>query len=244
MIYESQILKKGGSGMGRRVQRYGLAVLILTLLLGSAAHAASPDTIINQATAALREMAAEPDAATMASLIKEARGVAIFPSVVKAGIFLGGKYGEGLVLQRDQETGAWYGPSFVTMKGVSYGLQFGVQSTALVLVINNDEGMERFRGAQEFTLGGDIGIAAGPMGRQAGASTDVQLKSAIYSYSMSKGLFAGFSLEGAIIETDHDANRDYWGNAFSPEKILELAANDSRVEVLVHELERLMDQGR
>ena len=61
---------------------------------------------------------------------------------------------------------------------------------------------------------------------------------------MSKGLFAGFSLEGAIIETDHDANRDYWGNAFSPEKILELAANDSRVEVLVHELERLMDQGR
>ncbi|NLY31010.1 MAG: lipid-binding SYLF domain-containing protein [Firmicutes bacterium] len=230
--------------MNRLVKRFGLALLVVSLLVGPAAYAASPETIISQSTAALRDMAVEPDAGAMVSLLKEARGVAIFPSVVKAGIFLGGKYGEGLVLQRDQETGTWYGPSFITMKGVSYGLQFGVQSTALVLVINNDEGMERFRGSQEFTLGGDIGIAAGPIGRQAGASTDVQLKSAIYSYSMSKGLFAGFSLEGAIIETDHDANRNYWGRASSPEDILEFPAEGSKIKPLVDELERLMTQSK
>ena len=148
------------------------------------------------------------------------------------------------MLQRDQATGTWYGPSFITMKGVSYGLQFGVQSTALVLVINNDEGMEQFRGSQEFTLGGDIGIAAGPIGRQAGASTDVQLKSAIYSYSMSKGLFAGFSLEGAIIETDHEANRAYWQRTLSPEEILEFPAEGSKIKPLVDELERLMAQSK
>ncbi|NLY51646.1 MAG: lipid-binding SYLF domain-containing protein [Firmicutes bacterium] len=230
--------------MNRQVKRFALTVLIVSLLVGSAAYAASPETIISQSTAALRDMAVEPDAGAMVSLLKEARGVAIFPSVVKAGIFLGGKYGEGLVLQRDQATGTWYGPSFITMKGVSYGLQFGVQSTALVLVINNDEGMEQFRGSQEFTLGGDIGIAAGPIGRQAGASTDVQLKSAIYSYSMSKGLFAGFSLEGAIIETDHEANRAYWQRTLSPEEILEFPAEGSKIKPLVDELERLMAQSK
>ena len=228
--------------MNRKVSSFALIVLIVSLLVGSTVSAASPETIISQSIAALQEMAVEPDASAMVSLLREARGVAIFPSVVKAGIFLGGKYGEGLVLQRDQATGRWYGPSFVTMKGVSYGLQFGVQSTALVLVINNDEGMERFRGSQEFTLGGDIGIAAGPLGRQAGASTDVQLKSAIYSYSMSKGLFAGFSLEGAIIETDHDANRTYWGRAVLPEDILATPAAGSKIQPLIDELERLMAQ--
>ncbi|HHV94086.1 MAG TPA: lipid-binding SYLF domain-containing protein [Firmicutes bacterium] len=228
--------------MNRQVGRVGFAVLIIGLLIGSAAWAASPETIISQSITALQDMAVEPDAGTMVSLLKEARGVAIFPSVVKAGIFLGGKYGEGLVLQRDPATGSWCGPSFISMKGVSYGLQFGVQSTALVLVINNDEGMERFRGSQEFTLGGDIGIAAGPIGRQAGASTDVQLKSAIYSYSMSKGLFAGFSLEGAIIETDHDANRTYWGRAVLPEDILATPAAGSKIQPLIDELERLMAQ--
>jgi len=175
-------------------------------------------------------------------LLQRAKGVAIFPSVVKAGIFLGGKYGEGLVIQRDPNTGSWYGPSFITMKGVSYGLQFGVQSTALVLVINNEQGMESFRGSQKFTLGGDIGIAAGPVGRQAGASTDVELKSAIYSYSISKGLFAGISLEGAIIETDDSVNELYWGRPMYPQRILDTNAIDARVRPLLEELDELMQK--
>jgi lipid-binding SYLF domain-containing protein len=129
------------------------------------------------------------------------------------------------------------------MKGISYGLQFGVQSTALVLVINNEKGMESFRGTQRVTLGGDIGVAAGPVGRQAGASTDVDLQAAIYSYSISKGIFAGFSLEGAVIEADEDANEAYWGRTMGPKEILGIEATDDRVESLLRELEKLMAMG-
>ncbi len=227
--------------MARKTMTIILSLVIFSLLIGvSIAQAASPETRISESIATLREMADEPDAKTMAMLLQKGKGVAIFPSVVKAGIFLGGKYGEGLVMQRDPQNGNWYGPSFIKVKGVSYGLQFGVQSTALVLVVNNAEGMESFQGLQKFTLGGDIGIAAGPVGRQAGASTDVELKSAIYSYSISKGLFAGLSLEGAIIETDDEANKLYWGKPMHPQEILDRKATDSRVRPLLKELDDLM----
>ena len=229
--------------MTRKSIQMLLTLVILSLLVGgSLVSAASPDTRISESIATLREMADEPDAKAMASLLREAKGVAIFPSVVKAGVLLGGKYGEGLVIERDPESGTWFGPSFVTMKGVSYGLQFGVQSTALVLVINNEEGMQSFRGSKKFTLGGDIGIAAGPIGRQAGASTDVELKSAIYSYSISKGFFAGLSLEGAIIETDDSANKLYWGKPMHPEEALDTRAKDSRMNPLLEELGKLMEK--
>jgi len=229
--------------MTRKSIQMLLTLAILSLLVGgSLVSAASPDTRISESIATLREMADEPDAKAMASLLREAKGVAIFPSVVKAGVLLGGKYGEGLVIERDPESGTWFGPSFVTMKGVSYGLQFGVQSTALVLVINNEEGMQSFRGSKKFTLGGDIGIAAGPIGRQAGASTDVELKSAIYSYSISKGFFAGLSLEGAIIEIDDSANKLYWGKPMHPEEALHTRAKDSRMKPLLEELGKLMEK--
>ncbi len=218
-------------------------VILMSLVLAPVVNAASPSARISESISVLQAMAAEPDAKTMASLLRKAKGVAIFPAVIKAGVFLGGKYGEGLVVQRNQEDGTWYGPSFINMKGVSYGLQFGVQSTALVLVINNDKGMESFRGTQKVTLGGDIGVAAGPIGRQAGASTDVDLQAAIYSYSISKGIFAGFSLEGAVIETDEAANEAYWGRSILPEEILSIEANDARTEKLIRELERLIASG-
>ncbi|NMB47183.1 MAG: lipid-binding SYLF domain-containing protein [Firmicutes bacterium] len=227
--------------MSQKTIKFLLSMVIVSLVMGApAATAASPDTLIGESITTLREMADEPDAKTMANWMQKARGVAIFPSVVKAGVFLGGKYGEGLVIQRDPRTGSWYGPNFISIKGVSYGLQFGVQSTALILVINNEEGMESFRGSQKFTLGGDIGIAAGPVGRQAGASTDVELKSAIYSYSISKGFFAGLSLEGAIIEAVDGTNREYWGKAMYPQEILDTKASDSRVRLLLKELDDLM----
>ncbi len=218
-------------------------ILVCLLAWTPVASGASPGARITESIETLQEMAQEPDAKAMATLLQKAQGVAIFPSVIKAGVFLGGKYGEGLVIQRNQEDGTWYGPSFVTMKGVSYGVQFGVQSTALVLVINNEKGMESFRGTQRVTLGGDIGVAAGPVGRQAGASTDVDLQAAIYSYSISKGIFAGFSLEGAVIEADENANHVYWGREIGPREILEIEATDSRMEALLEELDKLMARG-
>ncbi len=232
--------------MAKRLRTLGTCfslILVFLLVWLPVASAASPRIRISESISTLQEMATEPDAKAMAALLQKAQGVAIFPSVIKAGVFLGGKYGEGLVVQRNQEDGTWYGPSFISMKGISYGLQFGVQSTALVLVINNEKGMESFRGTQRVTLGGDIGVAAGPVGRQAGASTDVDLQAAIYSYSISKGIFAGFSLEGAVIEADEDANEAYWGRTMGPKEILGIEATDDRVESLLRELEKLMAMG-
>lgn len=99
--------------------------------------------------------------------------------------------GEGVVLRHDPETGKWYGPSFMNITRMSYGLQIGFQPTALLLVISNKAGMEHSYG-DTVKLGADVSVAAGPVGRSAGAATDANLKASIYSYSISKGMFGEF----------------------------------------------------
>jgi lipid-binding SYLF domain-containing protein len=218
----------------------------LTLAFGLAALAVYPapasaktvnDRLVS-ATKAVREMSTQKDVETMADLVKSAKGVVIIPSYVKAAIGLGGAYGEGVVLRHDTSTGRWYGPSFMNIAGASYGLQIGVQSTALLLVITNQRGMERFYG-DKVKLGADIDIAAGPVGRSAGAATDVNLKASIYSYSMSKGLFAGLSLGGAVMSTDEKANTSYWGAKYNPRMILDKPAEASNVQPLLAALNEL-----
>lgn len=223
---------------------------ILTLCLAAAlvaglagvALAAGPVARLGEAAAVLQEMKAKSDVTAMARLVKEAKGVAIFPSVLKAGIVLGGRYGEGLLLRHDSRTGTWSGPYFIELKGVSYGPQLGVQSTALVLVITNDRGMEGFTG-DKVTLGGEFSVAAGPVGRQAGAATDVDLKASIYSYSISKGLFAGASLEGAVIQADEAANKEYWGAVLTADQILAQKAGANAAN-LVKELSALLAEAK
>ncbi len=210
--------------------------VFLCIAITGVAAAKTPAEIIDESILVLEEMTAQYDVAAMAGLVKQAKGVAIFPSVLKAGFVLGGRYGEGLVLRRDNDN--WYGPYFVTIKGVSYGLQVGVQSTALVMVINNERGLQSFTG-DKVTLGGEVSVAAGPLGRQAGAATDTDFKAEIYSYSMSKGAFAGMSLEGSIIEAAKGANLDYWGSDLTVEQIFKKKATDSRIKELVAELNNL-----
>jgi lipid-binding SYLF domain-containing protein len=193
---------------------------------------ASTEGRIRDCARAVREMSRERDSDTMRDLLRSSHGVAIFPSVVKAGLGIGGKYGEGILLRHDPHTDRWYGPSFVNVAGLSWGLQIGVQSTALVLVINNRPGIEAFEG-DKITLGADVAVAAGPVGRRAEAGTDSSLKASIYSYSMSKGLFAGLSLEGAVISTEHDTNRAYWGRKMSVQEILSHRASGSKMAPLL-----------
>ncbi|MBO8127312.1 MAG: lipid-binding SYLF domain-containing protein, partial [Firmicutes bacterium] len=203
--------------------------------------AKSPKAVIDEAVLVLEEMFDQKDAAACGYLLKRAKGVAVFPSVIKAGLMLGGRYGEGLLLKRDDK-GNWYGPYFVTIKGVSYGLQIGVQSAALLMVITNERGMESFTG-DKVTLGGEVGVAAGPLGRQAAAATDLDLEASIYSYSMTKGAFAGMSMEGSVIEPDEEANESYWGKVLTPAEILSTRAKDARIAELLAEIEGLMDKG-
>ena len=140
------------------------------------------------------------------ALLHDARGVAIIPNVVKAGLLFGGRFGRGVVLPRRLD-GTWGEPVFVTLAGGGFGLQAGVQSTDVVLVFKTGHSLDRIlRGGSKLTLGGDVGVAAGPLGRQAAAATDAQLRAEIYSYSRSRGLFAGVSLEGAALMSDVEAN--------------------------------------
>ena len=221
-----------------------LALALCLLALGAAAAlASSPQERNRDCTKVLREMAKENDSGAMADLIRSAKGVAIFPSVVKAGLVFGGKYGEGLILRRDPGTGRWFGPSFLNVAGASWGLQIGVQSTALVLVITNDRGMEGFVG-DKVTLGGDLSVAAGPVGRNAEAGTDSSLTASIYSYSMSKGLFAGLSLEGAVVSTEYDTNRSYWKKDLDSRRVLNTRATKDAIQPLIQELNRQIKRSR
>lgn len=218
-----------------------IAPLLFIMLVLSAlpAFSATPNERITQSVEVIRDMSSEDDVGTMADLVKSAKGVVIIPKYIKAAFGIGGAYGEGLILRHDPATGKWYGPSFLNITGASFGIQIGVQSTALLLVITNDRGMERFYG-DKFKLGADIDIAAGPVGRSAGAGTDINLKASIYSYSMSKGLFAGLSLSGALMSSDDEANSSYWGSRYNPRDILNKRATAGQVQPLLSALNNLI----
>jgi lipid-binding SYLF domain-containing protein len=145
------------------------------------------------------------------SMMSDAHGVAIIPGVQKVGFLVGGEYGKGLIVVRNAD-GSWGSPVFIILKGGSFGLQLGVQTIDLVLSFRTKGSIERVM-VKGFTLGVDASMAAGTLGRQAGASTDDNLKAEIYSYSRSQGLFAGVSIAGAGIEIDDEANAAYYGKA-------------------------------
>jgi lipid-binding SYLF domain-containing protein len=143
------------------------------------------------------------------AVLADAQGIAIIPRVVKAGFIVGGRVGHGLVYSRLPD-GGWTGPVFVHVGGASLGFQAGVESTDLVLVFKTRRGLERIlQGKDKLTLGGDASIAAGPVGREAQAATDGALRAEIYSYSRSRGLFAGVSFEGAVLAYDYEQNREF-----------------------------------
>jgi len=143
------------------------------------------------------------------SLLANVHAVAIIPDCIKLGFVLGGQRGHGVVVIR-QPDGAWRAPTFITITGGSIGWQAGAQATDFVLVFKSQKSVDGLlRG--KFTLGADAAIAAGPVGRRAGAATDTELKAEIYSYSRSRGLFAGVSLEGSALQVDDQATASYYG---------------------------------
>jgi lipid-binding SYLF domain-containing protein len=199
-------------------------VVALALVLPAAIPAQAQlreDITVDRATAVLTEMAGGRDEAIPPSLLRGAQGIAIIPNVFKAGFIVGGRFGRGVVLGRDAATGEWSPPVFLTLGGGSFGAQIGAQGTDLILVFRNRRGVESFlmnRG--KFTLGADAGVAAGPVGRRFEAGTDARLAAEILSYSRSRGLFAGVSLEGAALALDWRANVLYYGEVRGPAEIL------------------------
>jgi SH3 domain-containing YSC84-like protein 1 len=163
------------------------------------------------------EIMRAPDKAIPQSVLDDADCIAVFPDVLKAGFIVGGRGGRGLVSCRSGNT--WSAPVFLNLAGGSFGLQIGAQSTDFVLLFMNEDGVKSLL-KSKFELGGDASVSAGPVGRQAGASTDLALNSQILSYSRSKGLFAGLELKGVVIETDEDDMRDAYGKDITSQAVL------------------------
>ena len=201
-----------------------LVLLVLLFLFCEClvqAAAESPAEIISESIEVLREMSSAEDRGAFGALLKKAKGIAIFPSIIKIGWGIGGQYGKGIILRKDSRTGIWYGPAFVTIKSLSIGPQIGIQSIALVLVISNERGLEGFM-EDNLTLGGSVSIAAGPLGRSLSADTDYKFKASIYSYSISKGAYIGASFQGSTIEEDESANKEFYGKDISNRTVLEI----------------------
>ena len=184
--------------------------LLLTLLISNPAGAAEKGIAkVDESIAVLEQLTAIPEKGIPPALLSNAGGIAIIPGVIKAGFIVGGRYGTGILLLHDKD-GGWSNPVFITLAGGSIGWQVGVESIDIILVFKSNRSIESILKGK-FTLGADASVAAGPVGREASASTDVQLKSEIYSYSRSRGLFAGLSLEGASMQIDDDVDAAFYG---------------------------------
>jgi lipid-binding SYLF domain-containing protein len=186
-----------------------IAVLVVLALPGTPIRAAGRDVaIMEDATEVLDGMASVPMRGIPPALLADAQGLAIIPGLIKAGFVIGGRHGRGVLLTRGPD-GAWGRPEFITLSGGSIGWQVGVQSTDVVLVFKTRRGLDRIHNGK-VTLGADLAVAAGPVGRQAEAGTDGSLEAEIYSYSRSRGLFAGLSLEGGVLLLDSIATAAYY----------------------------------
>jgi SH3 domain-containing YSC84-like protein 1 len=169
---------------------------------------------LRDCTSIMREIMTAPDAGIPEDLLSRSSAIIILPSVIKAGLGLGGHYGKGVIMRRNPKTGRWGPPVFLRLIGGSFGWQVGVQSTDMILLVMNEVSLRSFF-RDKFTVGVDASVAAGPVGRDASAGTDIALSAGILSYSRAKGIFAGVSVKGSVLEVDWDANESYYGSDIS-----------------------------
>jgi lipid-binding SYLF domain-containing protein len=165
---------------------------------------------IQESITVFNEIMGAPDKAIPNSVLEKAEGIAVFPGTIKGGFIVGAQHGRGILSARLESSRAWSAPAFMSVTGGSFGAQIGAQAVDLVLVIINRRGLQKMV-SNEFKVGVDAGVAAGPVGRDASAATDIQMRAEILSYSRSRGLFAGINLNGSSIRADEDANRRFYG---------------------------------
>ena len=172
---------------------------------------------VTKASEVFRQIMSAPDKAIPQRILDDADCVAVFPQVIKAAFGIGGRGGRGVAVCRTAK--GWSAPAFLNIGGGSFGAQIGVESTDYVMLFMTPEGARSLI-ETNVKLGGNISVAAGPLGREAGAATDLKLNAQILSYSRSKGLFAGVALEGAVIETANNDMRDAYGPSATARSVL------------------------
>ncbi len=212
-------------------KRWALPIILCVAIAAAAAVPAGSSPVqekknvageigkVQDAIRVMDEMMKEADKSIPLDLLESCAGIAIIPDVIKAAYVVGGRHGSGILMMR--RDGRWSDPVFINLTGGSIGWQIGVESADVVLVFRTPRGIDNItRG--KFTLGADAGLSVGPVGRSAQAATDVSMKAEILSYSRSRGLYAGLSLQGAAIQVDRKADQNFYGvEGVGPQAIFE-----------------------
>ena len=193
----------------RIVTRFAVFLFAFSLSAGASAASDRQDGRLMTATQVLNELFGMPEQNIPTWLLERAHAVAVVPGVIKVGLGIGGRRGKGVLVVR-RDNGSWSNPVFVNLTGGSFGFQVGVQSTDVVLVFTSKQSIEGIVGGK-VTLGADASVAAGPVGRQSSAATDIGLTAQVYSYSRASGLFAGVALDGSAITIDNRSNELFYG---------------------------------
>lgn len=215
----------------RLVLTTALAVMILLTSL-PAAYAAPDEERerIELASIILDEIMLIPEKGMPANLLANAAGIAVIPNLLKVGLMVGGRFGKGILSLRSEQ-GEWSDPVFISLTGGSLGWQIGAQATDVILVFKSPRSVNGILSGK-FTLGADAAVAAGPVGRNMSGATDTTLHAEIYSYSRSRGLFAGVALEGSVLQIDDPLNADYYGARYlSPRSIINGSAGRETPEI-------------
>jgi lipid-binding SYLF domain-containing protein len=186
-----------------------LALMTFALAGLASAGAAREEGRLLTATEVLEDVQGMPDQRIPDTLLSHAYGIAVIPDVTKVAFIFGGRHGNGVLTVRDTLNSPWSNPVFISLTGGSWGLQIGAQSSDIILVFTSKSGVEGVAGGK-LTLGADASVAAGPVGRQGSAATDVSLAE-IYSYARTRGLFGGIAIDGSVIAIDKSANASLYG---------------------------------
>jgi len=211
--------------------------IVIGLALGVLqAQEQTPDQRLRSAATVLHEILSAPDKGIPEDFLARAQCVMIVPGLKKGAFLVGGEYGRGFaVCRRD---GVWGGPAAIRFGGGSFGAQIGGESTDVVMLVMNRHGMEKLA-SDKFTIGGDGSAAAGPVGRTSAADTDILLHAEILSYSRTRGVFAGVSLDGTVVSQDHSEDRKLYGRDVRNQGVLMGDVRPPEVaRSLISELER------
>jgi lipid-binding SYLF domain-containing protein len=200
-----------------------MAVLLMSFmgLVGTSAWAGSgrEDTIdrMQKSVDVIRAIMVTPDKGIPEEVLSNAKCIVVVPDLIKGGFIVGGKHGRGVASCRTAD--GWSAPAFVSVGGGSWGLQIGVEGVDLVMLVMNDQGFQHLL-SSKFELTGEGSVAAGPVGRHASAGTDWKMNTEVLTYSRSKGVFAGLTLEGAVVQQDDDSTRAIYGKKMTFRNIL------------------------
>lgn len=199
-------------------------ILVLVFLLAPCTGAFAKNNIqendqLKKASMVINEIMQTPDKGIPKDLLNKAICIGVVPSELKAAFVVGGTYGRGVLVCRRNGTGPWGAPSLFTLGGASVGFQIGGKATDVVFLVMNPRGIGKLL-QDKVKLGADLSVAAGPVGRTAAGETDAELRAEILSYSRSRGVFAGVSLNGSVLKQDTDDNSDLYGHPVDPKNIL------------------------